>query len=491
MPEQNKAVRKKKGNAPDLDSLGAVMGGNVPPQALEAEEAVLGAMLLESSSVDRAMEELTPSCFYSPRHRMIFEAISSLVQDHSPVDTISVTNSLRAKGNLELVGGAVVLADLSQKVGAAAHLEFYIKILKQKSIQRDLITASYQILSKSYDDTTKVDDLIDMAQTKIYDAIKNNVQREVQTIGSVINDALADIEAKQDTNGPTGVLSGFPTIDRITGGWQPSDLIILAARPSVGKTAFALNLVRNAAVIDHKPVAFFSLEMSAMQLAKRMMISESGIPAEKIKGGVRLEDYEWEQMEYKLKALSKAPIYIDDNPGLTIFELRAKCRRLKQKYDIQMVFIDYLQLMQGGDAVKGGNREQEISYISRQLKALSKELSIPILALSQLSRAVETRGGSKKPVLSDLRESGAIEQDADIVMFIYRPAYYGEGGEDDERLAKVIIAKHRAGEVGEADLNFINQYVRFENRMDDIGYNSFDSTLVESKMNYEETDNPF
>ena len=221
MPEQNKAVRKKKGNAPDLDSLGAVMGGNVPPQALEAEEAVLGAMLLESSSVDRAMEELTPSCFYSPRHRMIFEAISSLVQDHSPVDTISVTNSLRAKGNLENVGGAVVLADLSQKVGAAAHLEFYIKILKQKSIQRDLITASYQILSKSYDDTTKVDDLIDMAQTKIYDAIKNNVQREVQTIGSVINEALADIEAKQDTNGPTGVLSGFPSIDRITGGWQP------------------------------------------------------------------------------------------------------------------------------------------------------------------------------------------------------------------------------------------------------------------------------
>lgn len=485
MPEQNKAVRKKKGNAPDLDSLGAVMGGNVPPQALEAEEAVLGAMLLESSSVDRAMEELTPSCFYSPRHRMIFEAISSLVQDHSPVDTISVTNSLRAKGNLELVGGAVVLADLSQKVGAAAHLEFYIKILKQKSIQRDLITASYQILSKSYDDTTKVDDLIDMAQTKIYDAIKNNVQREVQTIGSVINDALADIEAKQDTNGPTGVLSGFPTIDRITGGWQPSDLIILAARPSVGKTAFALNLVRNAAVIDHKPVAFFSLEMSAMQLAKRMMISESGIPAEKIKGGVRLEDYEWEQMEYKLKALSKAPIYIDDTPGIPIMEFRTKVKTLVKNKGVKFVIVDYLQLMQGPQELRA-NREQEVAFISRTLKATAKELSVPIIALSQLSRnAVQRQGGSGKPQLSDLRESGSIEQDADMVIFIHRPDYLGLSEEPgDKEKTEIIIAKHRNGETADIPMRFKSSMVRFVENDDSL----LDNSPIESIMN---SDDPF
>lgn len=459
--------------------------GTVPPQALEAEESVLGAMLLESSNVDRAMEELTPGCFYSPRNRMIFEAISSLVQEHSPVDIITVTNSLRAKGNLESVGGAVVLADLSQKVGAAVNLEFYIKILKQKSIQRDLITASYQILRSSYDDTTKVDDLIDMAQTKIYDAIKNNVQREIQSIGSVINETLADIESKQGQEGPTGVRSGFPTIDRITGGWQPSDLIILAARPSVGKTAFALNLVRNAAVLDHKPVAFFSLEMSAMQLAKRMIISESGISGEKIKGGVRLEPYEWEQLEYKLKALSKAPLYIDDTPGIPIMEFRTKLKTLVNNKGVKFVIVDYLQLMQGPQELRS-NREQEVAFISRTLKATAKELNVPIIALSQLSRnAVQRQGGSGKPQLSDLRESGSIEQDADMVIFIHRPDYLGLSDEPgDKEKTEIIIAKHRNGETAEIPMRFRSSMVRFVENDESL----LDSQPVESGMN---NDDPF
>ena len=323
MPDQTARPKKKKDQAVNLDTLGLEMG-TVPPQALDAEESVLGAMLLEPSCVDEAMEELTPSCFYDPKHKMIFEAMSSLVTEHVAVDMITVSNKLKSQGKLSDVGGAVALADLSQKVGAAANMEFYIKILKQKTIQRDLITASYDILKDSYDDSVKVDDLIDMAQTKVYAAIQNNVKKEVQDIGSIINSALSEIEKLQGTEGPTGVPSGFPSIDRITQGWQASDLIILAARPSVGKTAFALNLARNAAVVHHMPVAFFSLEMSAIQLGKRLMTSESGLSADKIKGGVKLEPYEWEQLEYKLKSLAKAPLYIDDTPGIGIMEIKNK-----------------------------------------------------------------------------------------------------------------------------------------------------------------------
>ena len=461
MPDAKQTSSRRKSQAVNLDTLGLEMG-NKPPQALDVEEAVLGAILVEPSCVEQAMEDLTPSCFYDKRHQMIFEAMCKLVTDHISVDIITVSSRLKEMGNLEAVGGPVVLADLSQNVGSAAHIEYYIRILKQKSIQRDLITASYDILKQSYDDSIKVDDLIDSAQTKIYSAIQSNVKKEVQDIGSVINSVMGEIEKLQDKVGLSGVPSGFHSIDEVTQGWQPSDLIILAARPSVGKTAFALNLARNASVMHHMPVAFFSLEMSANQLAKRLMTSESGLSADKIKGGTKLEPYEWEQLEYKLKSLSKAPLYIDDTPGLPLMEFRTKVKTLVKNKGVRLVFVDYLQLMQGPSELRGF-REQEVAAISRTLKATAKELNVPIIALSQLSRnAVQRTGGSGKPQLSDLRESGSIEQDADMVIFIHRPDYIGlsENPEDKEK-TQIIIAKHRNGETKDIDMRFRSDQVRF------------------------------
>ncbi|MBO4758235.1 MAG: replicative DNA helicase [Bacteroidales bacterium] len=481
MPDQKNRSYRKKEQAVNLDTLGLEMG-NIPPQALDAEESVLGAMLLEPSCVDEAMEELTPNCFYDQHHRMIFEAMSSLVTEHIAVDLITVSNRLKAEGQLSEIGGAVALADLSQKVGAAANMEFYIKILKQKTIQRDLIKASYDILKKSYDDSVKVDDLIDMAQSEVYAAIQNNVRKEVQDIGSIINAALGDIEKLQGKEGPTGVPSGFNSIDRITQGWQPSDLIILAARPSVGKTAFALNLARNAAVMHHMPVAFFSLEMSAIQLAKRLMTSESGLSADKIKGGVKLEPYEWEQLEYKLKALAKAPLYIDDTPGIPVMEFRTKIKTLVKNRGVRLVFVDYLQLMQGPAELRG-MREQEVAAISRTLKATAKELNVPIIALSQLSRnAVQRQGGSGKPQLSDLRESGSIEQDADMVIFIHRPDYVGlSDNAGDKEATEIIIAKHRNGETADIDMRFKSEQIKFMEMDDSLDVQA--SRTYESGMN--------
>ena len=466
MPDQPKKSSRKREQAANLDTIGLEMG-NKPPQALDVEEAVLGAMLLEPSSVDAAMEELSPSCFYDPRHRMIFEAMMHLVAEHTSVDLITVSARLKAEGNLEAVGGAVALAQLSERVGAAANLEFYMKILKQKTIQRDLITASYEILKDSYDDSVNVDDLIDSAQTKVFAAIQNNVRREVQDIGSVINMAMSDLQEMQTADGPTGVRSGFASLDRITQGWQKSDLIILAARPSVGKTAFAMNIARNAAVQFHKPVAFFSLEMSAIQLAKRLMTSESGLSADKIKGGVKLENFEWEQLEYKLRNLSKAPLYIDDTPGIPVMEFRTKAKTLVKSKQVALIVVDYLQLMQGPSELRG-MREQEVAAISRTLKATAKELEVPIIALSQLSRqAVQRTGGNGKPQLSDLRESGSIEQDADMVLFIHRPDYIGlSENPEDRELTQIIIAKHRNGEIGEIPMRFKSDQIRFV-EMDD------------------------
>lgn len=461
MPEAKTRSYKRKDQAVNLDAIGLEMG-NKPPQALDVEEAVLGALLIEPAAVDQAMEELSPSCFYDERHRMIWDAASSLVYEHVPVDIITMTTKLREKGNLEAVGGTSYLAGLSQKVGAAAHMEYYIRILKQKTIQRDLITASHEILKQSYDDSVKVDDLIDLAQTKVYDAIRNNVKKEVQDIGSVINEVLKDIEEAQDVTGFTGVPSGFLSLDRITQGWQKSDLIILAARPSVGKTAFALNIARNAAVDHHMPVAIFSLEMSSIQLGKRLVTTESGLSADKIKGGVKLEPHEWKQLEVKLASLSNAPLYIDDTPGLPVMEFRTKLKTLVKNKGVRLVIVDYLQLMQGPSELKG-MREQEVAAISRTLKSTAKELDVPIIALSQLSRnAVQRTGGTGKPQLSDLRESGSIEQDADMVLFIHRPDFLGMAeNPEDRETTQLIIAKHRNGETGEVPLLFKSEQVRF------------------------------
>ena len=471
----------RKDGAP-LESIALEMG-NKPPQAIDAEEAVLGAMLLEASCVDLAMEELSAACFYDPRHKKIFEAMAALVAEHTSVDIVTVTAMLRRHGDLDAVGGAMTLASLSEKVGAAAHMEFYIRILKQKTIQRGLISASYDILKDAFDDSVKVDDLMDMAQSKVYEAIQSNVKREVQDIGSIINAAMTDISKNQDKTGVTGVPSGFHSLDEVTMGWQPSDLIILAARPSVGKTAFALNLARNAAVDHHMPVAVFSLEMSAVQLAKRVMTSESGLSADKIKGGVRMEPYEWAQLEMKIKELTKAPLYIDDTPGLPVLEFRTKAKALVNNKKVRLIIVDYLQLMQAPVDYRG-MREQEVAYISRTLKATAKELNVPIIALSQLSRASVQREGAKgKPQLSDLRESGSIEQDADMVLFIHRPDYVGMSGDvEDREKTQIIIAKHRNGETKEIDMRFRGDQIRFM-EMDDTLYEAQYSGTVPSAMN--------
>ena len=484
MPSQKTGGRKTD-RKKDLDNLGLEVG-NKPPQALDVEESVLGALLLDQSSQNLALSELTRNCFYEPRHQMIFEAIQALSAEHSAIDIVTVSDKLRKMDNLEVVGGAVVLSGLSEKVGAASHLEFYIKILKQKAIQRDLISASYDILRDSFDESIDVDDLVDAAQTKVFDAIQSNVRREVQAIGNVIEVVIREIEGQQTQTGLSGVPSGFVSIDRVTQGWQPSDLIIIAARPSVGKTAFALNIARNAAVDHHKPVAFFSLEMSSKQLAKRLMVSETGLSAEKIKGALKLEDYEWQQLDYRIKNLSSAPLYIDDTPSLPVMEFRTKAKNLVKNKGVQLIVVDYLQLMQAPEQAKGGLREQEVAYISRTLKATAKELDIPIIALSQLSRnSVQRQGSGGKPMLSDLRESGSIEQDADMVIFIHRPDYIGlSDNPEDKEKTQIIIAKHRNGETLDLDMVFKSEQVRFMEPEDALDV--YAQKPIQSSINREE-----
>ena len=483
MAEEGKkrSVRRRNPSV-NLDTLGLEMG-NIPPQALDVEEAVLGALLIEPHCVDEAMDELSPSCFYSEKHRMIFEAMSSLNNEHVALDLLSVSQKLKSQGNLEAVGGTITLAQLSQKIGAAAHIEYYIRILKQKCIQRELITASYDILKTSYDESVNVDDLIDTAQTKLFAAIQNNVKKDVQEIGKVINDALEDLQKRQDSNGLSGVPSGLPSLDKITLGWQASDLIILAARPSVGKTAFVVNVARNAAVDFNMPVAIFSLEMPAKQLANRMMVSETKLSADKIKGGVKLQDWEWQQLDIQLKRLSKAPIYIDDTPSLPVMEFRSKVKKLVKQKGVRLIVVDYLQLMQGPAELRG-MREQEVAAISRTLKATAKEMNVPIIALSQLSRQSENRQGSnRRPQLSDLRESGSIEQDADMVIFIHRYDYQGlSDNPDDVGRTQIIIAKHRNGSIADIDMRFRHDEVRFVDEQESL-VNQADMMPVASAMN--------
>jgi len=387
-------------------------------------------------------------------------------------------------------GVGFFLIKLTQKVASSAHIEFHARIILQKFIQRSLIKISNEIIEEAYDDGTDVFDLLDNAEAKLYDVTQGNLKRSAETAQNLVIQAKKRIEEIANKEGLSGVPSGFDKVDKLTSGWQPSDLIIVAARPGMGKTALTLSMARNMAVNHNIPVAFFSCEMSSVQLITRLISSETGLSSEKLRTG-NLEKHEWEQLNVKVKALEKAPLFIDDTPSLSIFDLRAKARRLASQHDIKLVIIDYLQLMTAGGSQKGGNREQEISTISRNLKALAKELNVPVIALSQLSRAVETRGGSKRPLLSDLRESGAIEQDADIVSFIYRPEYYKIDEWDDEERsptqgqAEFIVAKHRNGGLDNIRLKFIGQLGKFDN-LDD-----FDSPFeFQSKMNANE-ENPF
>ena len=440
--------------------------GKIPPQATDLEEAVLGALMLEKDAVSAVIDILSPKVFYKDAHQRIFKAISMLFGKSEPIDILTVTNQLKSTAELEMVGGPYYITMLTSRVASAANIEYHARIIQQKHIQRELISISSEIIKDAYEDTTDVFNLLDKAEQNLFSVSETNLRRNFEDMPSLVRQAIEDIEnAKNSESSLRGVPSGYVDMDRITSGWQKSDLVILAARPSMGKTAFALSMARNMAVDFDRPIAFFSLEMSAVQLVTRLISSESELTSDKLKKG-DLAEHEWEQLNAKIRKLSEAKIFIDDTPALSIFELRAKCRRLKQQYDIQMVFIDYLQLMTaGGD--NRGNREQEISQISRALKALAKELDIPVIALSQLSRAVETRPGqSKRPILSDLRESGAIEQDADLVLFIYRAEYYKidtfEDGTPTAGVTEIIIAKHRNGAVGDIKLRFIDKFARFE-----------------------------
>jgi len=461
--------------------------GKIPPQAVDLEEAVLGAMMIDKKGVDDVIDIIHANVFYKPAHQFIYEAIFKLFENSEPIDLLTVSNQLRKDEKLDAVGGDFYLISLSQKVSSAAHIEFHARIILQKFIQRRLITISSEIITNSYNETVDVFDLLDEAETKLFDITQGNLKKSSEAAHNLVTQALKKIEEISNQEGMSGVPSGFNKLDQLTSGWQQSDLIILAARPGMGKTAFVMSMAKNMAIDFNIPVAIFSLEMSSVQLITRMISSETGISSDKLRKG-NLETYEWEALNVKVKNLSNAPIFIDDTPSLSVFDLRAKARRLVSQHGVKMVIIDYLQLMTAGSTTKGtGNREQEISMISRNLKALAKELSVPVIALSQLSRAVETRGGSKRPLLSDLRESGAIEQDADIVSFIYRPEYYGLTEWDDEERtpcegqAEFIVAKHRNGGLENIKIKFIGRLAKFTD-MDEGFETEFQSSMNQDNI---------
>ncbi|WP_163398866.1 replicative DNA helicase [Flavobacterium fluviatile] len=462
--------------------------GKLPPQALDLEEAVLGAMMIDKKGVDDVIDILQPDAFYKDAHKYIFEAIIQLFTETQPIDLLTVSSQLKKNGKLELAGGDFYLIQLTQKIASSAHIEFHSRIILQKFIQRSLIRISSEIIEASYDETTDVFDLLDQAESKLYEVTQGNIKRSSETAQSLVLQAKKKIEEISKKEGLSGVETGFTNLDKLTSGWQPSDLIIIAARPAMGKTAFVLSMARNIAIQFGHGVALFSLEMASVQLITRLISSETGLSSEKLRTG-KLEPHEWTMLSTKVKDLEKAPLYIDDTPSLSIFDLRAKCRRLASQHGIKIIIIDYLQLMTaGGNNKGGGNREQEISTISRNLKALAKELNVPVIALSQLSRAVETRGSSKRPLLSDLRESGAIEQDADIVSFLYRPEYYKIDEWDDDEAsptagqAEIMIAKHRNGGIENIRLKFIGHLGKFDNLDDFSG--SYDD--LPSKMNHDD-----
>lgn len=476
--------------------------GKVPPHAPELEEAVLGALLLDQKVQSEIIDFLQPEMFYTDAHQRIYRVIKEIFATTDPIDMLTVTNALKKSGELDMVGGSYYIAQLTRRVGSAANIEYHARIILQKFIQRRLIEISAEISTEAFEDSADVFDLLDKAEQRLFSVSENNLRREHADMHSLVKEALENIENASKHDGSyQGVPSGFSEVDRITAGWQRSDLVVLAARPGMGKTAFVLSMARNIAVDYQRPVAVFSLEMTGVQLVTRLIASESQLSAEKLKKG-DLKDHEWTQLHARITNLMKAPLYIDDTPALSIFELRAKARRMKQQYDIQLIVIDYIQLMQAGN--DKGNREQEISNISRSMKSLAKELNVPIIALSQLNRSVETRGGLKKPLLSDLRESGAIEQDADMVMFIYRPEYYKldtfEDGTPAPGMAELIIAKHRNGALADIKLRFVAQFAQFTDYdefdpdgMDGMNPNtSFDHEqpvmIKQSKLNVQDDD---
>ncbi len=465
--------------------------GHVPPHAEDIERAVLGTLMAFENFAEDNHHLLKPDVFYNEIHKKIYSAIDRLVRDQKKVDVFTVKEELERQGELEEVGGLPYLISLSTSIGSPAHLDYHIKILVQKYIQRELIKLTADIQTKAFDPSYDVDELLDYSERKIFDLTYGTISTDAQEFSQVVDSVVKEIETiAQSESHLTGVPSGYPSVDRVTGGWQKSDLIIVAARPSMGKTAFVVNIAKNLAVEYRKPVAFFTLEMPAEQIALRMMSIQSEIPMNKLRTG-QLEKDEWLKFEQSINnEFMTAPLLIDDTPQLSLFELRAKARRLKSKYDISLVIIDYLQLMTLPSEGRM-NREQVVSQISRGLKAIAKELSIPVIALSQLNRSVEMRGGSKRPQLADLRESGAIEQDADMVIFLHRPEYYGikEDAEGNtlEGMAEIIIAKHRNGPLADIKLRFIKEYAKFEEVEDNVlqDIDDLQVTTLGSKMNSE------
>ena len=464
--------------------------GKAPPQALDMEEAVLGAVMLEKEAVITVLDILKPECFYKEANQKIFQAIINLNVREFPVDLYTVTEELRATEQLESVGGPVYVTQLTSKIVSAANVEYHARIVAQKHIQRELIRASTMIQTRAFDDAEDVTELLDFSENEIFQIAEGNIRREIAPINAVIKDALKQIdEAGKRKDALVGIPSGFTNLDRLTSGWQKAELVIIAARPSMGKTAFALSMARNMAIEHSKSVAVFSCEMSSIQLVNRLIVAETDIPSDKIKNG-RLNEDEWKQLDARIKKLVQAPIFIDDTPAISITELRGKCRRLVAQHKLDIVIVDYLQLMSGPD--NAGSREQEVSLISRSLKSIAKELNVPILALSQLNRSVEMRGGTKRPQLSDLRESGAIEQDADMVVFIHRQEKFGihefEDGSSTKGIAEIILVKNRNGPVDDVKLKFREEKAQFTDLEDfEIDESSmgqeYQSVTFGSKMN--------
>lgn len=458
-------------------------GGRMVPRDRELEEAVLGALMLEKDAYTIVCDILKPESFYEPQHQRIYEAIQALGAAQQPIDMLTVVEQLRLNNTIDEVGGPVYISELTSKVASAAHIEYHARIVAQKYLARELISFASIIEGKAYDESNDVDDLLQEAEGKLFEISQRNVKKDVTQIDPIISQAIAQIQAAANrTTGLSGLESGYHDLDKLTSGWQPSDLIIIAARPAMGKTAFVLSMAKNMAVNYNTPVAIFSLEMSNLQLVNRLISNVCELESEKIKSG-RLTTIEWDQLMTRVKRLFSAPLYIDDTPSLSIFELRTKARRLVREHQVKFIIIDYLQLM-NASGMKFGSREQEVSMISRNLKQLAKELNIPIVALSQLNRSVESRTDGKRPQLSDLRESGAIEQDADIVCFIHRPEYYlrsdqDASGNDIRGLAEFIVAKHRSGSVDDVKMRFKAKYARFENWTE----NDMTSGMIGSAMN--------
>ena len=467
--------------------------GHLQPQAVEIEKIVLGALMIDKDAFSMVSELLIPETFYEPRNQKIYDAIRTLNMNENPVDVATVINQLQKNGVLENVGGPAYVVELSSHVASSAHIEYHAHILAQKYLARQLISFSSRIETKAFDETVDIDELMQEAEGNLFEISQKNMKQDYTQIDPVIQQAVEILQnASQNSGGLTGIPTGYTKLDEMTSGWQKSDLVIIAGRPAMGKTSFALSVAKNIAVDYHEPIAFFSLEMNNVQLVNRLISNTCEIAGNKILNGQLTPD-EWERLDKNLRKLTGTPLYIDDTPGLSVFELRTKARRLVREKGVKIIMIDYLQLM-NANGMKFGSRQEEVSTISRSLKGLAKELDIPILALSQLNRTVENREGleGKRPQLSDLRESGAIEQDADMVLFVHRPEYYhiftDEKGNDLHGMAQIIIAKHRKGATGDVLLTFRGEFTRFQNPEDNavilMGAGP-EGEIIGSKMNEE------